>query len=382
MSSTSPSPLSAAHGRYANCTVVTPDRLEIIRGLVSTKVASSIGTTHDELLDHLVRSAINTFLNAPEDVDQLIPLLEAIGERQARLGWTLEQLSSAFKGTSMVVQRGLTQILSGVVDADTLTALREELMAFLMRLYRHIRPAFERVHRIHAIPDASLRKTLSSLIFLSGDTAVLEEMQLQANLDPQQRYVVVLAIDSEIPASLRDDERTLDYRMIEEILVPESWLLSGHLADQLHGRAVFTPAVPLSQAQHALALGRQACALIRNGIVDDDRALVPCTDLLHFLIPGSNPLLVELLIDKHLQPLQRMSRARRLALGTTLLDALGHGVPTNQLARIVGLPTQTMHSRMKILRDIFGPALTDPTQRLELIIALRVALARWETSPK
>jgi hypothetical protein len=103
-------------------------------------------------------------------------------------------------------------------------------------------------------------------------------------------------------------------------------------------------------------------------------------DLLGDLVVNGSQLLAELAIDKHLGRLGTLTPSRRLALAELTLGALEAGTSLDQVARQLGIPRQTAHSRMKTVRKIFGDALHDPTQRLELIVALRAVLPRWRGS--
>ncbi|WP_442885951.1 helix-turn-helix domain-containing protein [Aeromicrobium sp. Sec7.5] len=51
-------------------------------------------------------------------------------------------------------------------------------------------------------------------------------------------------------------------------------------------------------------------------------------------------------------------------------------------ARDRGAPPQTVHHRLKQCRDIFGTVLDEPTQRLELIVALRASQPEWAGRPQ
>ena len=70
---------------------------------------------------------------------------------------------------------------------------------------------------------------------------------------------------------------------------------------------------------------------------------------------------------------------RRSALDSTILDdaVARQDTVTQLIARDLGIPPQTVHSRMKNIRELFGDAIKGPTQRLELIIALQATLPRW-----
>ncbi|WP_293783433.1 helix-turn-helix domain-containing protein, partial [uncultured Aeromicrobium sp.] len=140
---------------------------------------------------------------------------------------------------------------------------------------------------------------------------------------------------------------------------------------------VLGPAVALDDAAAAVALVRRAAVMLAEGTIEDPRRLVPFQDLLGTMLLTSNPVLNELMIAKHFGTWEQMPAARRVALAEFLQLWLERGQPTNHLARELGIPPQTAHSRMKAVRQLLGEALDDPTQRLELMVALRALLPRW-----
>jgi hypothetical protein len=95
------------------------------------------------------------------------------------------------------------------------------------------------------------------------------------------------------------------------------------------------------------------------------------------MVHGS-PLLADLLTGSRLGPFLELPAVRRAALGRTVLDWLGHGTPVNVLARQTGTPAQTIHTRLATAKRMLDDPLTDPDRRLELLVALRLAVPGWE----
>lgn len=368
-------------GPYPSRADVAPERFAILRDRIVRTVMMSSGAHGDDLLDQVVTAALDAFVETGGDVRRaaahVAPLLEAIGERQAHRGWTHESLAGAFQVATTAAQKGLVQAVGDLMTRDLLMRLREDLMAYLLRLYRCTRTGFDRTHRLLSMSREELRTGLAAMAFGGDAAAGIETMAPLAGWSIDERVIAVVSIDGELSAALRGHARVISHTSPAEVLVPEAWAASGMLNRYLTDQAVAGPPTRLVAAAGAVTLARRAAELLRTGVISDDRRLVPCSDLLGDLIVGGNQLLADLLVEKHLPALEAMPRGRRMDLGTILLHSLERGLPTNQLARALGLPAQTAHSRMQTLRTIYGAALDDPTQRLELIVALRAALPRW-----
>jgi hypothetical protein len=358
-------------------------RVELLLDRVEVAVRGQSSEVEDLFLRRVINEAVGAFLDRGGDpraaaVDAAATF-ESIGERSARLGGDVASLSQQFQRAREATQRGLRDAVGSDLVGAPLVHLREDLMAYLELLFQHTRRGLERTRTLLALDDEQCLDRLRGALFERVPETSLAQLAAACGfLD--QMYLPVVAIDEPLPSALAQHPEALNRHGGAEVIVPASWMLD-QIAELVPGRVITGPPAQLGAVADAVALARRAAALVRGGAITDQRHLIPCDDLLGDLLVGFNPLLIDLLITKHLGPLVDMAPSRRIPLAETLLHWLERGVPTNQLARDLGLPPQTAHSRLKSARTAFGDTLDDPAQRLELIVALRAALPQWRSEP-
>ncbi len=366
--------------RYPHPSEVPPEQLARLGDRIEESIVRVSGGDGDDLLGLIVREALETFIEAEGDlreaVSALTPRMGEIGEQQARRDFDADELSACFRAALVATQKGLAPLVGDLVDRDTLVRLREDLVTYLAELHSIAHVALVRSRRLLALSPDQRRRRLRALAFGIDSTTEIDRLATLEGLDPHRLLVAVVSVSAEIPAPVRAHADAFSNDTSDEILVPQEWQ-SRRLSGLLVGQAVVGPAGTVGTMPESMTLTRRAAQLLRDGVVSDARRVVPMSDLLGHLFIDGSPLLTTMSIAKHLGPFVEMPPARRLTLAELLLAVLEGGRPMNHVARDLGIPTQTAHSRIKTVRDIFGDALRDPTQRLELIIALRAVLPRW-----
>jgi hypothetical protein len=374
----------ANHVRSTGAMPVSRHRLGILSGEIARCVADSATSTPSTRISTAVRASIEAFVSCRGQVDvaaaQVAPLLQDLGAREARHHSDPARLDRSFRLATVAVQRGLSHVMDDGVSSQALRPMREALMAYMAHLHRAARAGFDHATQLMAMTDVERFQALRAIVFRGAPPRDLDEICTMMGLDPAQRYVPIAAVDASLPPAVRDHPEAIVDSASSEALVPETWS-HDTLERHLLGQAVVGPPTTVAEAYESITLTRNAAALLRDGSARDTRAIVPATDLLGELLVRGNRLIADLLIDKHLQPLHNVSTNRRLILAETLLLVLERGLPLNQIARELDTAAQTVHNRMRALRALLGAKLDDPTQRLELIVALRAGLDRWRARP-
>jgi PucR C-terminal helix-turn-helix domain len=157
------------------------------------------------------------------------------------------------------------------------------------------------------------------------------------------------------------------------LLVPDTHVRDlGELeAGRTGWRSAVGPRTPLPEASRSLQWARGALALVHHGVLDD----VPvtwCGDHLLALWLFSDMSLADKLADKVLRPLSALPAAARGRLSQTLLAWLKTRGNAVAMGDLLGLHPQTVRNRMRQLENLFGQRLTDPNDRFEMELALRV----------
>ncbi|MFD1859247.1 helix-turn-helix domain-containing protein [Aeromicrobium camelliae] len=361
---------------------LSPTRLSNLSEQIQRAVLSAGGASDDPLVNEVVHAAVTAFVEEGEArtaAARVAPLLDRLGRRQARRGADAAALFESFRAARIATQRGLSTVIGEAITGSVVIRLREELMSYLAFLFAHAREGLE-LERERIARAKAERPKVSAPTKGNGASPTLTTSQRRAlaRLRDGEQLVVLTAVTEPLPIALchqpgvaADDER-------QTALAPAAWC-AEQLCEWLDGQAVLGPAVTISDAAGAVALVRRAAAMLADGTIEDPRRLVPFQDLLGSMLLASNPILNELMIAKHFASWEQMPASRRVALAEFLQLWLERGQPTNQLARELGVPPQTAHSRMKAIRQLLGDALDDPTQRLELMVALRAVLPRWRS---
>ena len=372
--------------------LVAPGQLDGLRSQISRALKTNVASD-SVLLFRVVNESIEAFVandGAPHDAaSQVAPLLWEIGEWLALNGFDADDVAEFFRQAQIAAQRGLPCAIGTSMTGERLTHLREHVIVYLQYLHRHAWIGWERTRVILEMPVDKRRQQLASSLLGPTNQSMLEQLERLAEfsgIDLTSAYAVLVSATGEIPQSLLDDPETLAGDNSSEVLVPADWSLAKLSEHALSAdsdkrvQLVLGPSAPLGGIAETAALTRRGAELLREGLACDPRSIVPCTDLLASLVVDGNPRLTDLLVAKHLEGFDAMTPLRRVRTGELLLMWLERGIPVNKLARDLGIPAQTAHSRMKNIRAMFGDTIENSDQRLELIIALQAALPRWRAA--
>lgn len=347
----------------------SPDRLAHLCQRMAGTVGNALGTPPD---DPRVRGAISDVVHhfvsaggraevAARDAQRG---LRTLAVELSGAGLRAADVDRLFQALHGVVAASLGQVAGGALRGEAILTLRRSAQRYL--------------HLVCATLTVELRRETARRAHRQAhwhaEVGAAQDLAYDAALPGRIRALV--SVDRELPAQLREDPRLIARPSSYELLVPEG--IDPHtLAASVAGQVVVGPLTPWRDLGDSLQLLWRAARLLSDGHAVDDRVLVPCTEMLGPLLVAGNPLLTGLLASKHLAVLDGMRAARRNDLALTLLRWLETASPTNQLARDMGVPPQTLHSRLCKLRELFGTKLEDPPARLELIVALRSVLPSW-----
>lgn len=366
--------------------LITPGTLRGLQTVMNRALRASV-SSDNPLLFRVVAESIEAFVAcdgaAKPAASRVAPLLWQIGDHLAQKGFDADDLARSFRRAHKAAQHGLPFAIGATLPHDTMNVLRQHVIVFLQHLQRHAWIGWERTQVIMAMPDDERLDQLGQALRRPTDQTMLKRLAECSGFDLSSNYVLIVATAGDIDGRLLDHPESFSGANRSEAFVPAGWSLDK-LADLLTPaeseqpvQVVVGPPVALSSIAETTALTRRGAELLCEGLTSDPRMVVPCTDLLASLVVDGNPRLTDLIVAKHLGPMGRMTPHRRLAIGDFLLQWLERGLPVNQLARAMGIPAQTAHSRLKSIRSLFGAAMDDPTQRLELTVALQAALPRW-----
>ena len=371
--------------------LATPDGVQALHMTLNRAVTAT--TRGDSpLLSRIITESVDAFAEYGGDPElaatRVAPLLWRVGDQHARNGFDADYLGESFRRTQVAAQRGLQLVVGPTLTSEVMNHLLQDVTAFIQQLHREARIGWERTHAILIMTDDERRHRLTSALLEPSDISMLDTLAEFAQIDLAAPYIIVVSASGELPRTLLDLPHTLSGDSLFEALVPASWSQS-RLAEHIESpfatkspQVVVGPSIALADIADTAGPTRRGAELLREGLVADLRTLVPCTDLLGSLVIDGNPKLTKLIVAKHLGPLESMTPCRRLATGELLVQWLESGLSVRQIADALGIPAQTAYSRMKNIRELFGDAIDDLTQRLELIIALQATLPRWRVEAR
>ncbi|WP_249011375.1 CdaR family transcriptional regulator [Conexibacter sp. DBS9H8] len=342
-------------------------------------------------IEGAIRAALEGFLALAEsseatrrhpDRERVHDAAYALGQGEARAGRPIDALTAAYGVGARAAWRDLGgAAIDAGLSSTEVARLAELVFSFINDIS---------VRSINGHADAlasrgqirQRRRERLCLKLIEG--AAEEELRAAAELAewPPPRRLCALLLDQEDadaliteldPETLRPGE---DLPGVETgrtvLLVPASreadrGALSGALIGALHGRrAVVGPATAWSavRASHLRVL---ACARLEvadsPGPVDSEAHLLE-------LVLGADPAALADLRRRVLAPLETVSATAAEKLIATLRAWLLHQGRRDDVARALFVHPQTVRYRMGQLRDLFGEALSDPRQVLELTVAL------------
>ena len=366
------------------------DRLDALTFNVQLAILGHIGAgaVHDDLLFEVISEAVGAFLmesGRPVKAAQRVsPLLRSIGSREAVIGRDADDFAESFQIARVVILEELPGLLCDhLLTPAAALALRGDVLIFLDQLHTHAREGFDHAQSLARIPAALTSDTLYRSLFANGipiDPVKFRTMATLAGLTMSNEAVPVITMGTAFPAGFVDDSRVIGGPDPHEAIVCSTvgeialiTLAAGADCDVL----ILGPAVLLHDLPRSLGLARRAAAMLNAGLLRPTGTVLRCADVLGDLVSFADPFVSHLLVRKHLGSLSVLAPERRLDLAELLLAWLESGTSVNKLARSMNLHTQTMHGRIRKLRELLGTALDDPDRRVELILALRAALPGW-----
>jgi hypothetical protein len=300
----------------------------------------------------------------------------SFGRGEARSGRSLDALLSAYRAGARVAWRGMARAGDEAgIDPQELYTLAEGIFAYIDEISAVTAEGYtfeqslamrERQEQTRRLLEALLQEPQAS----PGELRRIAET---AGWELPERLAVVVFSSEHLDRTGARLPESIPFAPFEGLgwaLVPDPSApgrraeLRGALRD---ATAALGPSVPVDQAPSSAERARLALeALGGSG------RLVVADDHLLDLILHSGGGLASDLARRRLAPLDELAPAARERLLTTLeawLDAQGEARPA---AERLHVHVQTVRYRVGQLRDLLGPALDDPSGRLELALALRV----------
>lgn len=368
-----------------------PDLAEQMIPLIARELPTlgdDLAGPYGEALELGITQALGHFLtllgaDAPALDARLTRLYEGFGAREDKHGRTLDTLLAAYRwGARGAWARFSSVAMAAQVPTDQLVSLAEAIFAYVDELSSASTVGFAREHSMRAGQrDVRRQQLVEALVRGEAATSMARVAGLAAEAGWPLPERVAAAL---LPTILDDDGSRRPPMLPGEVLVAVVGaeaiaLLPAHTlrrrgssiaravtgAGTMYVGTVRAPEqVPLSLA-HARALAQ----LVTDRVVPGGD-VVRAEEHLPELLLHSDPQLLVDLAERALAPLEEVAPARRPVLRATLRSWLAHQGDRLATAAALHVHPQTVSYRMTRLIELFGPALSDPRQRLAITLAL------------
>jgi hypothetical protein len=305
-------------------------------------------------------------------------LFEELGRIEWREGRSLATLMSAYRAGARAAWRHITRtaLLRGV-SSRAVALLAEAVFAFVEDLSNASMRGYVEEQQASAVERERLRGELAELLMTERTPLAAIRTAAAGAGWPLPRTAALVVVDpreatvQELTSRL--DSGCLPVRRPEMsgVIVPDvdGPGRRGRLLDRLRGLgAVVGGTVAPGELPGTVAGCIVALRLLRDGVIADDPFCV--TDHYDALLVHHDERLLELLRAQALAPLAGQPDGSRRRLEETLTLWLVHLGDQRQVAEALHVHPQTVRYRLARLRQLFGPALDDPRERLRLTLAL------------
>lgn len=305
-------------------------------------------------------------------------LFEEVGRIEWREGRALGTLLSAYRAGARVAWRHMSRAaLRRGVPSEAIALLAEAVFVFVEELSSASARGYVEEQLATAAERERMRAELAELLMSPrADLTVVRTTAARAGWTLPTTAALVLVDPAEESAHelfARLDTTSLPLRRPEMtgaiVADPHAPGRRKRLADALRGLgAVVSVAVPPSELSFTVQIASTAARLRRDGVLDGDPLFV--SDHFDAIVVHSDPRLLALLTEQVLQPLEAVPAGTRSRLEETLTAWLSVMGDRQAVARLLHVHPQTVRYRLGRLRQLFGPALDDPSTRLRLTLAL------------
>ncbi|HEY2298062.1 MAG TPA: helix-turn-helix domain-containing protein [Jatrophihabitans sp.] len=374
---------------------VLPSELPQIAREISRRVQSDIPeyrwaaeAGHTRTIRESTEKALVTFVTqifrTGEPTVETEAFFRELGRSEATDGRSLEALLAAFRLGALIAWRRIAAAAErNPLPSDIVARLAELVFSFADRLAQLAADGFADGRAEDVDGQGRLRTRLVRMILNQPTTSPESITELAVRVGwPVPDRVLVMELKDILtdpgaafgPRALVDPEAAVPLVVLP---APVDVVLLAAAVAATGGRAVVGCTVSLVDAPKSLRWARLAARLRDEGVLPD-HDLVVCDDHVPTLLLHAESGIGAVLVARRLQPLCDLPLARRLKFARLLAAWLEYGGSQADLAQTMNAHRQTVHYRVGRLQAMFGSQLADRDARLEILLALRWALPRWQ----
>jgi hypothetical protein len=342
----------------------------------------------DAILNVPIKVGITSFIdileNGPGRRPDVEEAFQEIGRQEALHGNSLENLRSimliAARTSWQTIHRRCRELQ---VPDGVLGRIGDLLFAHIDNLERQISIGHLGTQSELRQSAASWRGPLIAALLSGNRTANLDELAASTGWK-LPASVQVIAVHTPADADLPDPASLPDTALVHVDHPVTAVIASADHAAGVLARvtAAFGDApvavswpVAAKDTPAGFRWARRALDLCELGVLPQ-APVIQCSDHVATLWLHAEPLLRQLVIQRHLAPLMSEPGRSRQVLSETLLLYLETHGSAPALAEQLGVHPQTVRYRLRRLREMFGERIDSP-ESLTMLLALRSSLALW-----
>jgi hypothetical protein len=331
-----------------------------------------------EIVD-LVTDAVQAFLEtnaAPQIAARRVKRqLRHLGAKQPQEHLDARDLRRAFEHAQSVALVAARRHFEAHLTHDEVLEILNRIAEYLRLLHDQAHRGLTETSRLLSLTAEDQHTELRRALFHT--TEPIDLLAMLTGHDAMAVYRPVVAVDGLLPDSITQAPGAIVGNACEALVSPET-LEDRDLCGELTHLVAVGPAVSLESMPESIDLARRAARLLQSGRASHPGPMVPCSDLVAELAVAGSPLLSQLAAHQCVGPLMDLRASQRTGYMQLLLCWLEQGPPLSRVAAGLHMPPQTAHHRFSVLRRMYGERLEHPNGRLELLVALRHLLPRWQ----
>ncbi|QKG27100.1 helix-turn-helix domain-containing protein [Actinomadura verrucosospora] len=310
----------------------------------------------------------------------------ALGHFEAVEGRTLDELNAAFRIALRVCWHRTAEVAwRDQLPADVIAAMAEAMIRFIDEVSEQTVIGYRSAQAQADLARKDARTALLTAILqrgraVTGDSG-FRALALAADwVVPAQVTPVVVGPGTKFTRSALDPDVLADTDSHQPcLLIPGKVgtarlaMLSAVLED---APSVVGCTVPTGQAPDALRWARRVLALGEARMIGENGAVAPltrCDDHLVTVLLASDPSMTRYLAACHLAPFSDLTSGSRQRLLDTLREWVTSRGSAVEVAERLGIHPQTVRYRLRLIEELVGEQMQDPTARFVLELTLRAA---------
>jgi hypothetical protein len=355
---------------------------------IQSEVAAFGHPSMHALIQQAITASVDLFVDAlagaPVRGHAVAGIFRWIGRAEAEADHDLDAVRAAHH---IATHESWTELRSAGADLglapETIGQLADALLGYQEHLLQHAIHGFAQALPHRPSQTAVARARLLGALLRGDDPAQVGVLAEAAGWTAPDSIAVISTASSRLGGRTAVHHTatlvgTHGHRVVVIAPAAMAETVARDLATEAEAPVAVSWGVAADEVHHA---GRWSARLLRlasHGLVPTpEHGVLRCADHRAELCLHADPILRRCTDLEVLAPLVNETPKRRAVLAETMLLWLQTRESAPAIAARLEVHEQTVRHRLRRLRKLFGPRLSDPTQTVDLLTALESATPRW-----